>query len=308
MPGFGVGIRDSVGITEIGFWHIACTIWCGRRKKIQSETSKQFVTRTERVMIRFDPKNSVNKTAFLKNMQFPSSNGQLLQFQQGPGGQDQHLILSALKEIDEKNEKTAIGVVNALFLSSTSHSLDKVCLNIFAKMGDEKSLFLLYRKYPTPESISISLLPNYIRAIGFLGGASELDLLAKVASTFWGMYRSELISGFDQISQRADNIVISDSAVLSLQQLFEVSDEIEQAKLIAVCSRLTNELLLSIILCGLESPHAEVRRVSIGVLSRYQSQAARHAYRRAFLMENDEQMLDEFDPTLLTAPSTALPS
>jgi hypothetical protein len=95
---------------------------------------------------------------------------------------------------------------------------------------------------------------------------------------------------------------------LSLQQLFEVSDEIEQTKLIAVCSRLTNELLLAIILCGLESPHAEVRKVSIGVLSRYQSQAARQAYRRAFLMESDEQMLEEFDPMLLTTPSTALPS
>ena len=260
-------------------------------------------------MIRFDPKNSVNKTAFLKNMQFPSSNGQFLQFQHGSGEQDQHLILSALKEIDESNEKTAVGIVNALFLSSTSHSLDKVCLNIFAKMGDEKSLFLLYRKYPTPESISISLLPNYIRAIGYLGGASEFDLLAKISMTFWGMYRTELIAAFDQISHRHDGAAISDTAVQSLQQLYEVSDEIEQAHIITMCTRLSNELLLSIILCGVESMYTDVRKVAIAALRRFSNEAARHAYRRAFLMECDEQLLEEFEPFLVSLMSpTSLPS
>jgi hypothetical protein len=257
-------------------------------------------------MIRFDPKNSVNKSAFLKNMQFPSSNGQLLHFQQGSKEPDQHLILSALKEIDENNEKTAVGIVNALFLSSTSHSLDKVCINIFAKMGDEKSLFLLYRKYPTPESISISLLPNYIRAIGFLGGASELDLLAKITTTFWGMYRTELIAAFDQISRKAGGMDVSDAAVQSLQQLYEVSDEIEQANILGMCGRLSNELLLSIVLCGVESMYADVRKVAISVLSGFAGESARQAYRRAFFMEDDETVLESFEPLLCFAPTPML--
>lgn len=260
-------------------------------------------------MIRFDPKNSVNKTAFLKNMQFPSSNGLLLQFQQSSGDQDQHLILSALKEIDDANEKTAVGVVNALFSSSNSHSLDKVCLNIFAKMGDEKSLFLLYRKYPTPESISISLLPNYIRAIGALGGASEIDLLARIAITYLGMYRAEFIAAVDQISHRNADLSVSDTTVHGLQQMFEVSDESEQVSIIKLCSRLSNQLLLSIILCGLASTYAEVRKASIMALSRYESEAARSAYRRAFLMECDEDILEEFEPFLLSfTTSSVLPS
>jgi hypothetical protein len=256
-------------------------------------------------MIRFDPKNSVNKSAFLKNMQFPSSNGQLLHFQQGSKEQDQHLIFSALKEIDDNNEKTAVGIVNALFLSSTSHSLDKVCLNIFAKMGDEKSLFLLYRKYPTPESISISLLPNYIRAIGYLGGASELDLLAKIATTFWGMYRTELISAFDQISRRSDGVAVSDAAVQSLQHLFEASDEPEQVNIIGVCTRLSNQLMLSIILCGIESMYADVRRASIAALDRFEGEGAKQAYRRAFFMENDERVLESFEQYLFSYTSSS---
>jgi hypothetical protein len=250
-------------------------------------------------MISFDPKNSVNKTIFLKSMQLTHSNGQYLQHAEPGGEGDQHLIMSALREIEDSNERSAVGLVNALFLSSTSHSLDKVCLNIFSKMGDEKSLLLLYKKYPTPESISISLLPYYISAIGYLGGEAEIDLLARLSATFWGLYRSEILGALGQIAERLEKVQVSDAAVTALQSLYDAADENERIQIQQLCAVFNNHLLLSVVLCGVESEYTEVRRAAIAALATMDDRSARLAYHRAFLAETDERLLDEFDPSIL---------
>jgi hypothetical protein len=248
------------------------------------------------LMISFDPKHSVNKSMFLKSMQLTHSNGQYLQHVDAAGESDQHLIMSALREIEDNNEKSAVGLVNALFLSSTSHSLDKVCLNIFAKMGDEKSLHLLYKKYPTPDSISISLLPYYIGAVGFLGGEPEIDLLARLSATFWGLYRAEILNALEQISGRCGSVRISDATVSALQNLYDAADEAERIQILRLCPRYENQLLLSVVLCGVESEFTEVRRAAIAGLAAIDSHSARIALQRAFLNETDERLLEDFEP------------
>lgn len=254
-------------------------------------------------MISFDPKNSVNKTMFLKSMQLTHSNGQYLQHVDAAGESDQHLIMSALREIEDSNEKSAVGLVNALFLSSTSHSLDKVCLNIFAKMGDEKSLLLLYKKYPAPESISISLLPYFISAVGFLGGEAEIDMLARLSATFWGLYRAEILDALEKINGRCGAVHVTDATVSALQNLYDAADEAERIQILRLCPHYANQLLLSVVLCGVESEFTDVRRAAIAALAAMDSRSARIAYERAFLNETDERLLEDFEPGIFGVSS-----
>src|SRR5512145_2960565 len=108
-------------------------------------------------------------------MQLYNAPWQMLKMVEGQKSADQRELVHVLQEIEQKNEKSAINLVNALFLSSSSQSLDKVCLNIFVKIGDRRSLSLLYKKYPTPQAISMSLLPSYINVLAHLGEKDELD-------------------------------------------------------------------------------------------------------------------------------------
>ncbi len=244
-------------------------------------------------MIRFDIKNSVKKNVFMKTMQNSTPSGQQ-QFDSRHDG-DQHLILSALKEIEQSNEKTAVGLVNALFLSSTSHALDKVCLNIFSRLGDEQSLRLLYKKYPTPESVSISLLPFYIRAVGFLGGVEEYDLLARLTRTFWGMYRKEIITSFESIARRSEQADVSELVAEALIGLYEAADDSERKQIVDMTAGMRNSLLLSTWLSAIESEHAYLRRAAIPRLASSDRPAAARALHQALRRETDEHVLVELE-------------
>lgn len=246
-------------------------------------------------MIRFDIKNSVQKNVFMKTMQNSTPQGQPQQQFDPRHDGDQHLILSALKEIEQSNEKTAVGLVNALFLSSTSHALDKVCLNIFSRLGDEQSLRLLYKKYPTPESVSISLLPYYVRAVGFLGGPEEYDLLAKLTRTFWGMYRKEIIASFESIARRASQVEVSDGVAEALLGLFEAADDAERKQIIDMTASMNNSLLLGAWLSAMESEHAYLRRAAIPRLASSDRPAAARALQQALRRETDEHVLGELE-------------
>jgi len=249
-------------------------------------------------MIRFDIKNSVNKSIFIKAMQYSSAQNQYQSLFEGKKDSDQHLILSALKEIEHSNEKNAVGLVNALFLSSTSHALDKVCLNIFSRLGDEKSLQLLYKKYPTPESISISLLPFYVKAIGFIGEAKEIELLAKVTNTFWGLYRSEVLRAFEQISERIGKTSVSDAVVTAMQNLYETGDEADRRRIISLCAQYDNELLLGVFLCAIESQNTFVRKAAIPALGALESLTARASFINAFRKEDNDELLETYEAWL----------
>jgi hypothetical protein len=250
-------------------------------------------------MIRFDIKNSVKKTIFMKAMQYSSLSGQIENLFDTKQDGDQHLILSALKEIEQSNEKTAVGLVNALFLSSTSHALDKVCLNIFSRLGDGQSLRLLYKKYPTPESVSISLLPYYIRAIGFLGASDEFELLAKLTRTFWGLYRKDIISAFEQIGRNADPVEVSDMVASALVGLYEAGDEVEKQQIVDLTSPMSNDLLLSVYLSAVESENSYLRRSALARLAGSDRPAARRALELSLRRECDESLLDEHEAWLI---------
>jgi len=259
-------------------------------------------------MIRFDPKNSVDKMIFMKAMQHSGVPKQWGNLGETRGEGNQHLILSALKEIEQNNEKTAVGLVNALFLSSNSHALDKVCLNIFSKLGDSQSLELMYKKYPTPETLSLSLLPYYIRAIGFLGGEKEIDLLARVTNTFWGLYRNEMITALEQIARRSGNIGITDASVSALQKLYDAGDELEKQRILELSRDLSHELLVRINLAGLYSDCSSIRKIAISVLGCNGSALARNELARALRRETDDRLLEEYDKWLIQNNGKEKPS
>lgn len=252
-------------------------------------------------MIRLDLKNSVNKSIFMDALQYSHLAGQIEGNLAGKKETDQHLIFSALKEIEQSNEKSAVGLVNALFLSSTSHALDKVCLNIFSRMGDEQSLQLLYKKYPTPESISISLLPFYIRSIGFLGGAKEIETLSKYTNTFWGLYKDEVLQAYEDISRRVGRITVSADVVNALMNLYEAGDESERKRVVELSARLSHQLFLAILLTGIYSDTVTVRRAAIDALGTFEGPVAHLALQRAFRHESEEELLEAYVPWLFHA-------
>lgn len=246
-------------------------------------------------MISFDAKHSVNKLMFIKAMQYPNQARPIEGAPEGAWENEKFVLSSTLKEIEDSNDKNAVGLLNSLFLSSTSHVLDKVCLNIFSKLGDEQSLELLHKKYPAPESISITLLPYYIRVLQYLGGEKEIELLARIANTFWGLYRSEILSAMEEINQRVGRLVVSADVVRALQYLYDAGDESEKKKVLNLASCFTHQLLLSVILCGIESDIANVRKSAIAALGTYGGGTAYNAMRRAFQNESDESLFEDYE-------------
>ncbi|MDH7515937.1 MAG: HEAT repeat domain-containing protein [Bacteroidota bacterium] len=167
-------------------------------------------------------------------------------------------------------------------------------MNIFSKLGDVESLHLLHRKYPTPESISITLLPHYIRALQCLGGAEEIHVLARLANTFWGLYRAEILAAFESITERTGRIEVGEEVVHALQYLYDAGDEPEKIKVIGLCNVCMHQLLLSILLCGIESENRNVRKAAIRALGKFGGATAISALRRAFQNEQDESLLEEY--------------
>lgn len=229
----------------------------------------------------------------------------MLKMVEGQKSADQRELVHVLQEIEQKNEKSAINLVNALFLSSSSQSLDKVCLNIFVKIGDRRSLSLLYKKYPTPQAISMSLLPSYINVLANLGEKDEIELLARVASIFGGLYRGELIAAFEQISAKTGPIDVSNDVVYGLQKLYEVTDPGERIRLIELSQLLQNELLIAIPLCGIEAEDPAVRKAAIAALGPRENQLAHRGLVRAFRKELDEDVLQDFEPWLFPIAQVA---
>ena len=218
-----------------------------------------------------------------------------------PWEQEKFLLSNTLKELEETNDKNAVGLLNTLFMSSTSHVLDKVCLNIFSKLGDDQSLQLLHKKYPSPETISISLLPYYIRVLQFLGGQREAELLARIANTFWGLYRSEILLAFEDIIHRTGRLDVSDEVVRALQYLYDAGDDTEKKKVMILCPLFSHQLLLSIVLCGIESEDVGVRRSAISALGTHGGAVALSALRRAFQNETEDSLLEEYEKWLFNS-------
>lgn len=228
-------------------------------------------------------------------MQLYNAPWQMLKMVEGQQSPDQRELVHVLQEIEQKNEKSAINLVNALFLSSTSQSLDKVCLNIFVKIGDRRSLSLLYKKYPTPQAISMSLLPSYINVLAHLGEKEEIELLARVASIFGGLYRGELITAIEHIISKIGTADVSYEVVAGLQKLYEVTDARERVRLIGLTQSLRNDLMISILLCGLESEDDDVRIAAIAALGELNSSTARRELIRTFRKEQSEDVLVEYE-------------
>ena len=256
-------------------------------------------------MIRFDEKNSANKQTFIKVMQYSGNIRPHERSSDSPWEQEKMLLSNTLKELEDTHDKNAVGLLNTLFMSSTSHVLDKVCLNIFSKLGDDHSLELLHKKYPTPETISISLLPYYIRVLQFLGGRNEVELLARLANTFWGLYRTEILMAFEDIVHRVGPQDISDEVVRALQYLYDTGDPSEKKKVVSLCPQFSHQLLLSVILCGIESEDLGVRKSAIAALGAAGGSVALSALRRAFQNETEEGLLEEYEKWLFSGTHTA---
>jgi hypothetical protein len=259
-------------------------------------------------MIIFDAKNSVDKILFMKTLGQTGASGQIERTVGAKGETEQYLILSALEEIEKKNEKNAIGLVNALFLSSTSQSLDKVCLSIFARMGDQKSLELLYRKYPAPESVGISLLPHYIRAVGALGRVEEIDLLSRISNTFWGLYRHDVIESFELIRQRTGPVAVAEDVAESLQTLFDSGTESEKIRVLGLCEAFHNDLLFGLMTYALTAERTLIRKAAIQALGRLDRAPARDALVRAMRDETHDELLPCYEPWLFRFPESENPA
>ena len=218
---------------------------------------------------------------------------------------EQKELFHVLQDIEKKNERSAINLVNALFLSSTSQSLDKVCFNIFAKIGDTRSLELVHKKFPSPHSISMSLVPSYIQVLSTLGGEDELELLARVASVFGGLYRNELLDAFDKIIDRIGPISVNADVVEGLQKLFEATESSDKIRVLNIAQSLRNDLLHGLYICGLESEAQEVRRFSITALGRLGTELSKRALVRAFRNEYDDEVIPDFEPWIFPVTKVA---
>lgn len=238
-------------------------------------------------------------------MQLYNAPWQMLKMVEGQKSADQRELVHVLQEIEQKNEKSAINLVNALFLSSSSQSLDKVCLNIFVKIGDRRSLSLLYKKYPTPQAISMSLLPSYINVLAHLGEKDELDILARVASVFGGLYRGELLTALENVVAKVGPTDVSFEVVTGMQKLYEVADSRERVRLIQLAQTLRNDLMISIFLSGMEAEDVTVRKAAITALGELGTETARRELVRAFKKEEDEEVLQEFEQWIFPAGQVA---
>ena len=238
-------------------------------------------------------------------MQLYNAPWQMLKMVEGQKSADQRELVHVLQEIEQKNEKSAINLVNALFLSSSSQSLDKVCLNIFVKIGDRRSLSLLYKKFPTPQAISMSLLPSYINVLAHLGEKDELDVLARVASIFGGLYRGELLAALESVVAKVGPVDVSYEVVSGLQKLYEVTEPRERIRLIQLAQRMNNDLMISIMLCGLEAEDETVRKAAISALGEHGSETAQRELVRAFRKEEDEDVLQEFEQWIFPVAQVA---
>lgn len=207
---------------------------------------------------------------------------------------DQRVVLAALLAMNKRNIEPAISLVNALFLSSNSQSLDKICLDIISKIGDQQSRRLLYKKYPRPEAMSMAVLPHYINAVGALGEEEEIELLARIVNNFWGLYRVELLNALSKIIKHLDHVVVSNNAVSAFQKIFEDADPHDKKKIIELIPHISNQLMLAILICGLQNQNESVRRAAVAVLGRSGSEFALRILVRHFRDEENEEVLDEY--------------
>lgn len=212
---------------------------------------------------------------------------------------DQRVVLAALQAMNKRDIEPAISLVNALFLASSSQSLDKVCLDIIAKIGDQQSRRLLYKKYPRPEAMSMTLLPHYINALGAIGEEEEVELLARIVNNFWGLYRGELLSALERIIFRLDHLVVSNDVVSAFQMLYDDAEPNDKKRVINLIPHISNQLMMSILLCGLENEFATVRKAAVTVLGCIGSELAHRELERHFRIEEHEDVLDEFARWLL---------
>ena len=214
---------------------------------------------------------------------------------------DQRVVLAALQAMNKRDIEPAISLVNALFLSSSSQSLDKVCLDIIAKIGDQQSRRLLYKRFPRPEGMSMTLLPHYINALGAIGEEDEVELLSRIVNNFWGLYRNELLNALERIISRLDHVIVSIDVINAFQKLFDDAEPRDRKRIIELIPHISNELMLSVLLCGLENEHPSVRKASVTVLGCIGSEFAHRELERHFREEDHEEVLEEYARWLLFA-------
>ena len=207
---------------------------------------------------------------------------------------DQRVVLAALQAMNNRDVQPAISLVNALFLASSSQSLDKVCLDVISKIGDQQSRRLLYKKFPRPEAMSMTLLPHYINALGAIGEEEEIELLSRIVTNFWGLYRAELLTALERIVLRLDHVVVSNEVVSAFQMLFDDAEPSDKKRITNLIPHVSNQLMLSILLCGLSSEYSSVRKASVTSLGSIGSEFTLRELERHFREEENEEVLEEY--------------
>jgi hypothetical protein len=207
---------------------------------------------------------------------------------------DQRQVLLALTELGRRNVSPEINVVNALFFASGSQAVDKCCLKIVARSGNEQSLQILRKKYPRPETLQMNFLPAYLNALGGIGTQEDLECLGKIVNSFFGLYRKEALDAFERIAGRSHNAPVSAEVVRALQTLYQEGDLDEKIRILNLIPCLVNELLFAIIICGVEDDHVSIRKTAVRVLGQAETDFTRRELERHFREESEEEVLEEY--------------
>ncbi len=207
---------------------------------------------------------------------------------------DQRQVVHALTELERRSITPDINIVNALFFASGSQAVDKCCLKIAARSGNEQSLQILRKKYPRPETLQMNFLPVYLNALGGIGTEAEMECLATIVTSFFGLYRAELLGAFERIAERARSAAVSENVVRALQTLYQEGDVTEKIRILNLIPFLVNELLFAIVICGVEDEHVSIRKSAVRILARAETDFSRRELERHFREESEEEVLEEY--------------
>ncbi len=219
------------------------------------------------------------------------------------GEHDQSYILTTLKDIEHRSEKSAVGFVNTLFSSSSSQSLDKVCLNIFTKIGNEDSLDLIHGKYPHAMAVGLSLLPSVITVFSTLGGHREVEYLLKIEKTHPDMFTDTVVDAIHRIAARNAPLRLSEALVPMVQELYFESARHLKVRILDFLPFLDQPLLLSLVVCGINSEDSELRMHAVQSAAAFDAALIRPIILQAFRQEEDEDVLFCYDPWLIAMPA-----
>ncbi len=212
---------------------------------------------------------------------------------------DQRVVLATMQALQARKLVPAVSLVNALFLSSTSDTLDKICLDMITQVGDQQSRHILAKKFPVPETVSMTLMPHYIAALGKVGEEQEVETLAHIANNFWGLFQPALLDALERIIQRLKKVEVSEKVVDALQKLYDDGDHQAKTRVLNLSPSIHHPLIQRVLICGIQNEYAQIRMAAVSALGAIGTPVIMGILERYFREEEDEEVLEEFARWLL---------